>query len=103
MTKYLHSGDFMTKRRFTLAAALAGSLLALPSWAVEVSFKTVSDGVYAYIGDTEGRTYDNEGLNANIGLVVTPAGAVLIDSGATFQVAAKIEAAAKKVTNQPIT
>jgi glyoxylase-like metal-dependent hydrolase (beta-lactamase superfamily II) len=49
-----------------------------------------------------GRTYDNEGLNANIGLVVTNAGAVLIDSGATFQSARKIHEAAKKVTDQPI-
>jgi hypothetical protein len=58
---------------------------ALPAAAVEVVFKPVADGVYAYVGDLEGRTYENEGLNANIGLVVTPAGAVLIDSGATFQ------------------
>ena len=59
---------------------------ALPAGAVEVVFRPVADGVYAYIGDIEGRTYDNEGLNANIGLVVTPAGAVLIDSGATLPV-----------------
>ncbi len=69
---------------------------------MEVSCKPVADGVYAYIGDIEGRTYDNEGLNANIGLVVTPAGAVLIDSGSSRQVAAKIDAAAKKVTPQPV-
>ena len=65
-------------------------------------FKPVAEGVYAYVGDIEGRTYDNEGLNANIGLVVTPAGAVLIDSGATLQTAQKIHEAAKKVTNQPV-
>ena len=75
---------------------------ALPAAAVEVVFKPVADGVYAYVGDIEGRTYENEGLNANIGLVVTPAGAVLIDSGATFQSARKIHQAAKKVTTQPI-
>jgi glyoxylase-like metal-dependent hydrolase (beta-lactamase superfamily II) len=80
----------------TMAAA------ALPVLAVEVVFKPVADGVYAYVGDIEGRTYENEGLNANIGLVVTPAGAVLIDSGATFQSARKIHEAAKKVTTQPI-
>jgi hypothetical protein len=39
--------------------------------------------VYAYVGDLEGQTYENEGLNANIGLVVTPA-------GATFQAASSI-------------
>jgi glyoxylase-like metal-dependent hydrolase (beta-lactamase superfamily II) len=58
--------------------------------------------VYAYIGDIEGRTYDNEGLNANIGLIVTPAGAVLIDSGASFQSAKKIHQAAQKITSQPV-
>jgi glyoxylase-like metal-dependent hydrolase (beta-lactamase superfamily II) len=91
------------RTRFTaLATLLAASLLALPASAVEVSFQPVADGVYAYIGEIEGRTYDNEGLNANIGLVVTAAGAVLIDSGSSHQVAAKIHEAVRKVTTQPI-
>lgn len=85
-----------------LAAAVAATLIALPAWAVEVVFSPVAEGVYAYVGDIEGRTYENEGLNANIGLVVTPAGAVLIDSGASFQSARKIHQAARKVTTQPI-
>ena len=87
-----------------LAGALSALALggALPTAAVEVVFKPVADGVYAYVGDTDGRTYENEGLNANIGLVVTPAGAVLIDSGATYQSARKIHEAAKKVTTQPV-
>jgi glyoxylase-like metal-dependent hydrolase (beta-lactamase superfamily II) len=92
----------MTKLLSPLASVLLAGLIALPAWAVEVTFQPVAEGVYAYIGDLDGRSYDNEGLNANIGLVVTSAGAVLIDSGATYQVAAKIEAAAKKVTPQPI-
>lgn len=49
-----------------------------------------------------GRTYENEGLNANIGFLVTSAGAVLIDSGATLQSAQKIHEAVKKVTQQPV-
>lgn len=91
--------------RFTAASRwlLAGLLASAGTvHAVEVSFQPVAEGVYAYIGDTEGRTYDNEGLNANLGLVVTPAGAVLIDSGATFQSSRKIHEAAKQVTTQPI-
>ena len=92
----------MTKFFKTLATVAAATLIALPVRAVEVVFKPVTDGVYAYIGDLDGRSYDNEGLNANLGLIVTPAGAVLIDSGPTLQVATKIEAAARKVTNQPI-
>jgi glyoxylase-like metal-dependent hydrolase (beta-lactamase superfamily II) len=85
-----------------LSAVVATVLLALPATAVEVVFQPVAEGVYAYIGDLEARSYDNEGLNANIGLIVTPAGAVLIDSGATFQTARKLHEAVKKVTPQPL-
>jgi len=70
--------------------------------AVEVRFEPVAEGVYAHIGDMGPRTLANEGLNANIGLVVTPAGAVLIDSGATFASARKIHEAIRRVTSQPL-
>jgi len=92
----------LLSRASTLTGVLLAGLCALPAWAVDVAFKPVAVGVYAYIGEIEGRTYDNEGLNANIGLVVTPAGAVLIDSGSSYQVAAKIHEAVKKVTSQPL-
>lgn len=96
----------MTLRSYPLASSLASllsvALTTFPALAVEVTFKPVADGVYAYIGDTEGRTYDNEGLNANIGLIVTTAGSVLIDSGSSYQVAAKIHDAVKRVTSQPL-
>lgn len=78
------------------------SMACVGSQAVEVRFQRVAEGVYAHIGDTGARTAGNEGLNANIGLVVTSAGAVLIDSGATFQSARQIHAAVKAVTTQPV-
>jgi glyoxylase-like metal-dependent hydrolase (beta-lactamase superfamily II) len=78
------------------------SSLALSTWAVEVVFQPVAPNVYAYVGDTGGRTYDNEALNANLGLVVTPEGALLIDSGASYLGAQKIAEAARKVSAQPI-
>ena len=80
------------------AAVLSPALAA----AVEVRFSPVAEGVYAHVGDTGARTAETEGLNANIGLVVTPAGTVLIDSGATFDSARQIQAAAAKVTDKPI-
>lgn len=86
---------------FALLPALLAAV-SLHAAAVEVSFSKVSDGVYAFVGETGARSYDNEALNANIGLVVTPAGAVLIDSGATFESARKIHAAIKKITPQPV-
>lgn len=78
------------------------SLVCGLAHAVTVEFQRVAEGVYAHVGDTGARTAENEGLNANIGLVVTPAGAVLIDSGATFQSARHIAEAVRKVTPQPI-
>lgn len=77
-------------------------MISLGARAVEVSFKQVTENVYAYVGDTGPRSYDNEGLNATIGLIDTPEGAVLIDSGASFQSARKIHAAVQKVTPRPV-
>lgn len=83
-----------------LGAALAAA--SLSAQAVDVRFQRVANGVYAHVGDKGARSVENEGLNANIGLVVTAAGAVLIDSGATFQSARQIHEAIKAVTPQPV-
>ena len=85
-----------------LSLCLGLCLAVMSAHAVEVEFKPVTDGVYAYVGDTGARSPDNEGLNANIGLIVTPAGAILIDSGATLQSARKIEEAVRRITPQPV-
>jgi glyoxylase-like metal-dependent hydrolase (beta-lactamase superfamily II) len=83
-----------------VAAALLA--LAVQAHAVEVKFQPIAPGVYAFVGEKSGRTYENEGLNANIGLVVTSDGALLIDSGASFKGAQQIHAAVKQVTGQPV-
>jgi glyoxylase-like metal-dependent hydrolase (beta-lactamase superfamily II) len=77
-------------------------LIAASANAVEVRFEPVAEGVYAFVGELGPRTVGNEGLNANIGLVVTPAGVVLIDSGATFNSARQIHEALQRVTSQPV-
>lgn len=76
--------------------------LAVSAHAVEVRFEPVADGVYVFVGELGARTEANEGLNANLGLVVTGSGAVLIDSGATFQGARQIHEAVRRVTSQPV-
>ena len=86
----------------SIAALCLALGVVLPARAVEVRFEKVVEGVYAFIGETGARTPANEGLNANLGLVVTPAGAVLIDSGATLQGARQIQEAVSKVTDQPV-
>ena len=88
-------------RLMAVSVALVLSLVG-SAHALDVKFQPVANGVYAYIGDTGPRTIENEGLNANIGLVVTPAGAVLIDSGATYRSARQIHDAVRKVTAVPV-
>lgn len=87
---------------FKNALLLLGLLASTWAQALEVRFQSVAPNVYAHIGDTGGRTYENEALNANIGLVVTKEGALLIDSGASYQSARAIAQAAQAVTDQPI-
>ena len=87
-----------------LKSALTVVLLAVAghSAALEVRFEPVTDGVFAYVGDMGPRTLANEGLNANIGLVVTAQGSVLIDSGATWESARQIHDAVRRVTTRPV-
>lgn len=85
--------------------SLAMVLLALHTatgWALDVRFVRVAENVYAHIGDIGGRSVANQGLNANLGLLVTASGALLIDSGATRQSAELIDAAVRRVTTQPV-
>jgi glyoxylase-like metal-dependent hydrolase (beta-lactamase superfamily II) len=83
-------------------AALMAIGLSGRAWAVDLRFERVAENVYAFVGELGARTPGNEGLNANLGLVVTPAGALLIDSGATLRGARQIEAAVARVTPQPV-
>lgn len=59
----------MGANRWIVAASLV--LLALAGRAQEIRFMRVADGVYAHIGDKGTRSVDNQGFNANIGLVAT--------------------------------
>jgi glyoxylase-like metal-dependent hydrolase (beta-lactamase superfamily II) len=88
--------------RRVLAGAFGMFLLCGQAAAVEIRFQKVAEGVYAFIGEKGARSYENEGMNANIGLVVTAAGAVLIDAGASEQGARKIAAAAKQASGQAV-
>ncbi len=58
--------------------------------------------VYAIVGETMQRTPENFANNATFGLVVTKAGAVLIDPGGSYKGAQAINAAIKTVTAKPV-
>ena len=83
---------------FVLALVAAPRLAA----ALDMEFRPVAPGIYAFIGETGARTYENEGMNANSGFIVTDAGVVVVDSGSTWKVAEAIHAAVRRVTNQPV-
>jgi glyoxylase-like metal-dependent hydrolase (beta-lactamase superfamily II) len=73
-----------------------------PALAVTLKPVQVVPGVYAFIGEMGGRTYENEGLNANTGFIVTTAGVVVVDSGSSYRVAQQIHRAIQSVTTQPV-
>lgn len=62
----------------------------------------VGDGIFALVGQTAGRLYENLGLNANYGVIDTPQGAILIDSGASTVAARRLESEARKLTGKPV-
>lgn len=89
-----------TVRNFFLGLTLLG----LAGWAqaFQLDTRQVADGVYALVGSTQNRTYDNQALNNTLGFVVTADGVALIDSGASMQGAQLIEAAVRAVSDKPI-
>lgn len=83
---------------------ITGLLFGLSVQAAELTLTPVqvAPEVYAVIGDLGGQTYENDGLNNNLGFVVTDAGVVVISSGPSARVAKALHAAIQKVTSQPV-
>ena len=62
----------------------------------------VAPDVYAVVGDLAGQTYENDGLNNNLGFVVSDAGVLVINTGPSERVARALHAAIRKITAQPV-
>lgn len=93
----------MFKRISHILLVAATGLFALCARAdYQPSVERVTDTVYAMVGPLGQRSIENDGLNANFGFIVTPAGVILIDSGASRLGAQKIEKAVQAATRQPI-
>lgn len=91
----------MQKTLLALAGALLMFTQSVRAEAV-LTVESLGNGVYALIGQTGARLYENLGLNANYGVIDTPEGTVLIDSGASSTAARRLEAEARKLTGKPI-
>ena len=68
----------------------------------ELVVQKISDQVYALVGETTQRSPTNFGNNSTHGVIITNAGVVLIDSGASYLGAQQIHSAIQTLTNQPI-
>jgi glyoxylase-like metal-dependent hydrolase (beta-lactamase superfamily II) len=68
-----------------------------------LQIQKVTDDVYAIVGELGNRSPENLGNNATFGLVVTSAGAVLIDPGGTYKGAKEIHGVIKSITDKPVT
>lgn len=64
--------------------------------------QAVAPNVYAIVGDLGAQSYANEGLNNNLGFIVTDAGVVVVNSGPSVRVAKALHAAIARTTAQPI-
>ncbi len=62
----------------------------------------VSKNIYAFVGELGQRNKKNLGNNATFGLVVTPRGAVLVDSGGSKKGAEEIDRAIRSVTDKAV-
>jgi glyoxylase-like metal-dependent hydrolase (beta-lactamase superfamily II) len=76
--------------------------LSLPAHAYTPKAQPVTENVYAIIGPLGQRSPENDGLNANYGFIDTPAGVILIDSGASRLGAQRLQAAIREVTDRPV-
>ena len=88
-----------------IRAFIGFAALALPSAALasNLDVHPVTQDVWAIVGEKEQRNPDNLGNNATFGLVVSEAGAVLIDPGGSWQGAEALHRAIRSVTNLPVT
>lgn len=90
------------RHRWPIALILLALSLPLAAWAYTPTAEPVVGNVYAIIGPLGQRSPENDGLNANYGFIVTPAGVILIDSGASRLGAQRLEAAIRAVTDRPV-
>jgi len=90
----------MTKYLLFIAALIAFSLPARAEY--QPKAEKVVDNIYAIVGPTGQRSPDNDGLNANYGVIVTGQGVILIDSGASRLGAEKLAGAIARLTDQPV-
>ena len=87
---------------FALALALPVQAQAPEKSADTLRVVSVSPGIWALVGPIGAPSRDNHALNATYGVVATPEGTILIDSGASVQGARILAEMAQQLTGKPV-
>ena len=88
--------------------ALAGLISALPMAAVAaerayaINPVAVADGLWMIHGADEPMLFSNGGAIANIAIIATPVGAVLVDAGPSIRYGRALKTVAEELTRQPV-
>ncbi|MCC1491464.1 MBL fold metallo-hydrolase [Cognatishimia sp. F0-27] len=88
-----------------IRAILFAAIMSAPNLAVAdgLDVMPVTEGVWAIVGEKAQRSPENRANNATFGLVITDAGAVLIDPGGSWEGARALHDAIRGVTELPVT
>jgi len=76
--------------------------IATSAASLEIKPVKVTDSVYAVIGDLGNQSYENDGLNANLGFVVGNDAVLVINTGPSRRVAEALHAAIQRITDKPV-
>ncbi|MDE1914474.1 MAG: quinoprotein relay system zinc metallohydrolase 1 [Sphingomonadales bacterium] len=94
-------------RRTTLAGLVAAPLVApvmsraaAPDYTITPT--PVADGIWMITGADEGIAFDNGGAIANITVIATPAGTVLVDSGPSLRYGQRLKHVAESLTGRSV-
>lgn len=90
-------------RRLAPAIALICMMPPVQALADVLTVQPVTQDIWALVGPKEQRDADNLANNATFGLIVTPAGAVLVDPGGSWKGAAMLHDTIRTITDQPVT
>lgn len=89
--------------KILLSGAVVACFLPALAQAEVLEVQPVTEGVWAIVGPLEQRNPENLGNNATFGLVVTDAGAVLMDPGGSWQGAEMLHDTIRQITDRPVT
>jgi len=94
--------EFHMRRIFLTLCLLAVTMASQATAEPMLEVQEITPGTFAIVGPFGNRNAENLGNNATFGLVVTEAGAVLIDPGGSRKGAEALDAVVRSLTDQPV-